>query len=211
LEIVKPIVRQILALGGTVLVRAPVSEIMVNDKGEAIGVVCKGQEILASTVISTAGAINTFLKLIPSEKRHFVQNQVQFVEKQIPTTSFCSLFVGIDNADGKDLQLPKQNFWVFPSWDHEDNNMKAENDFYAPLPGAFISFPSAKDSTYKARHPGKEVAVLVAMTVRLDRFLHYWYYQNLIMSYAQEYKYYEFFRDLRVKKRGEVFIDNQKF
>ena len=62
------IVPVILAAGGGALVRAPVSHILLNSTGtEALGVHCRGMDILAPCVISAAGVMNTYFKLIRAD------------------------------------------------------------------------------------------------------------------------------------------------
>ncbi len=52
--------------GGKVLVRAPVSSILIDDNNRAYGVVVKGKEILAKSVVSSVGAPTTMTRLFPS-------------------------------------------------------------------------------------------------------------------------------------------------
>ncbi|KAJ3416071.1 hypothetical protein HDV05_003430 [Chytridiales sp. JEL 0842] len=185
LEIARPIVRKIESLGGRVLVRAPVSEIIVDEKnGVATGVIVKGTPIQAKIIISAAGAINTYKKLIPQTQSHRIKRQLAALDKLTPTSSFVSLFVGLDTSDGVDLQLPRKNYWIFPTWDHKANNEAYEKDMDQPIPGCFISFPSAKDASYKERNPGKEVA--------------------LVLCFA-EYSWFAQYRDARVKHRGDEY------
>uniref|UniRef100_A0A667ZXR0 Retinol saturase (all-trans-retinol 13,14-reductase) like n=1 Tax=Myripristis murdjan TaxID=586833 RepID=A0A667ZXR0_9TELE len=70
-EIAFHIIRTIQKYGGNCLVRAPVSQILVDEKGAAYGVkVRKGQEeveVHAPTVISNCGIFTTFQKLLPPE------------------------------------------------------------------------------------------------------------------------------------------------
>ena len=47
------------------LVRAPVSSILIDKKNRAYGVEVKGKQILAKTVISSVGAPKTFMGLVP--------------------------------------------------------------------------------------------------------------------------------------------------
>jgi phytoene dehydrogenase-like protein len=62
------IVPIILAAGGGAFVRAPVSHIILNASGtEALGVHCRGEDIFAPCVISAAGVMNTYFKLIRAE------------------------------------------------------------------------------------------------------------------------------------------------
>ena len=60
-SVAKTLVSTIVRHGGSVFVRAPVSEIILDHTGRAAGVRCRGVEVHAKTaVISTAGFRNTF-------------------------------------------------------------------------------------------------------------------------------------------------------
>jgi len=64
-EIAKTIIPTILAAGGYVFVRAPVTEIILSeDRARAEGVLVRGVEIRAPIVISAAGVATTFNKLL---------------------------------------------------------------------------------------------------------------------------------------------------
>jgi len=156
----KRIIPVIERYGGKVLVKAPVSQILINEKGEAIGVKVKHHNIYARQIVSTIGAPMTFEKLIPPSHRHLLTKQIAFIRnpKVAPHVSLMSMFIGLE---GHHFNLPKQNYWIFPSWDHDANWANFfKND--TQLPALFVSFPSAKDPTYTLRHPGKHVALLIA-------------------------------------------------
>jgi all-trans-retinol 13,14-reductase len=160
--------------GGKVLVRAPVSSIVMNDQNEAIGVVVKGNTIRAKAVVSSIGVPGTYTKLIPDTHKHLVQPYVERIQdpKIASLNSLMTLFVGLDDPKGE-LKLPKQNYWIFPSWDHEANHRAFSKDHSKP-PLFFISFSSAKDPSYATRHPGKQVALVIG----LGRFDHVEPYQD---------------------------------
>lgn len=64
-EIAKTVIPTILAAGGHVFVRAPVSKIMLSeDRSRVIGVNVRGVDIHAPVVISAAGVMTTFNKLL---------------------------------------------------------------------------------------------------------------------------------------------------
>ncbi|CAK4086745.1 unnamed protein product [Aphanomyces euteiches] len=183
--ITKKIVRTIEELGGKVLVRAPVSSILINDAGAAIGVNVNGTDIFAKKIVSTIGAPQTYTKLIPEAHRHRVAAQIQ--ELSNPEIQSCcslmSLFVGF-KGDAKELDLPTHNVWKFPSWDHLANYKANQVSPDAPFCGLFMSFSSAKDPTFATRCPGKQVGFVIAPCF---------------------YEHVEKFKDGRVKHRGKEY------
>ena len=167
--------------GGKVLVRAPVSSIVIDDSNKAVGVEVKGNIIYAPVIVSSVGAPLTYKKLIPETKHHLLQRQLKGLSnpKVTGAISLMSLFIGLDGTT-EELNLPNQNFWVYPSWDHEENWKKFQADS-TNFCAVFMSFSSAKDPTYADRYPNKQVALVIA--------------PNL-------FKEVEKFQNERVKKRG---------
>lgn len=163
LVIAERIIHVIEKWGGKVLVRAPVSSILIDEKkNRAYGVEVKGKKILAKTVISSVGAPKTFMGLVPSSHQCVVEKctKAMMDPNVASNVSLMSMFVGINDED-QSLQLPKSNYWIHsPSWDH-DKNMADYNADHNKIPALFISFSSAKDPTYNTRHPGKQVALVV--------------------------------------------------
>ncbi|ETW01675.1 hypothetical protein H310_06296 [Aphanomyces invadans] len=181
----KKVVRVIESHGGKVLVRAPVSEILIDASNNAFGVRVKGKDILARTIISTVGAPQTYAKLIPETHRHHVDHLLR--ELANPAMQSCcslmSLFVGF-RGDAKELDLPTHNVWKFPSWSHDANVEANQTSPDAPFCALFMSFSSAKDPTFAERFPGKQVGLVVAPS-----FFHH----------------VEKFKDGRVKHRGDEY------
>jgi len=163
LVIAERIIHVIEKWGGKVLVRAPVSSILIDEKkNRAYGVEVKGKRILAKTIISSVGAPKTFLGLVPASHQRAVEkrNKALMDPNVASNVSLMSMFVGINDEDHS-LQLPKSNYWIHsPSWDHDKNMADYQTD-HNKVPALFISFSSAKDPTYGTRHPGKQVALVV--------------------------------------------------
>ncbi|XP_034564182.1 inactive all-trans-retinol 13,14-reductase [Notolabrus celidotus] len=187
-EIPFHIIRTIQKYGGNCLVRAPVTQIMVNEKGAAYGVkVKKGQEeveVHAPVVVSNCGIFTTFQKLLPPEiqVRPDVQERVNMMKHG--RGSFL-VFSGFDGTE-EELGLESTNFWLF-----KDNDMdKSMEDFFelskedAPdnIPMMFITMPSAKDPEAKIRHPGKSCMTILTMV---------------------KYEWFEEWKDTTVRKRGD--------
>ena len=121
--------KNILLLIPQVLVKADVTDIVCSPPGGSkrsaatrgggvLGVnVSKGGEkhfIPCRTVISTAGVINTFTKLVsPSLVRHNSYFSGLISERRVRRgIGIMTVFVGL-NKGGKDLGLKAQNTWAF--------------------------------------------------------------------------------------------------
>jgi phytoene dehydrogenase-like protein len=137
---------------GAVYTSAEVDTILV-EKGKATGVrLADGLELFAPLVISDAGAHLTFTDLLP-EASEFASLTAVKGDQQLSMSHVC-LYVGL-NRTADELGLTKPNLWVYPSDDHDQNLADYIADPDAPLPVAYISFPSAKDPDFEQRYPGK--------------------------------------------------------
>lgn len=161
-RIAETMIPRLEAAGGAAFTNAAVAEVL-TERGEAIGVRMEdGREIRAPIVISNAGALNTFGRLINEEERGRLDLN-DSLSKLHPSASHVSLYIGL-NKTSKELNLPKANYWIYPDeYDHDltvERFMKDEN---APLPVAYISFPSAKDPEFESNHPGKATIEIVTL------------------------------------------------
>lgn len=156
--------------GGRVLVRAPVSEILIDDSGKAVGVRVNRSsgpvDIHARVVISDAGVLNTFTKLLPLQ----IANKTDIyglLERSVvgPSVGCMSVFVGL-NGTAEELGIKPQNIWSYTSNDLSETYKKmmtlsADDLINSDLPMLFISFPGAKDPTFNDKFPGKSVCTIV--------------------------------------------------
>ncbi len=71
-----------------------------------------------------------------------------------------TLFIGL-KGNQSELNLPSNNVWCFPSWDHDQSMSEFRGDNSKPYPFVFMSFPSAKDPSYEARCPGKYIIFII--------------------------------------------------
>ncbi|XP_077590047.1 all-trans-retinol 13,14-reductase-like [Stigmatopora nigra] len=178
--------------GGTVLVRAAVERIILNQQGKACGVtVLKGQdeiEIFAPVVISNAGIFNTFQKFLPLQiqERSEIQSLLSMVRHGMG--SFL-VFVGLDGTK-EELGIVSTNFWMY-----KDNDLDALMELYSSrkreevlgnIPMMFITFPSAKDPTANLRQPGKSCMTLLTMA---------------------RYEWFEEWEGTKIGKRGQDYLD----
>uniref|UniRef100_A0A8C4EAL3 Si:ch1073-13h15.3 n=1 Tax=Dicentrarchus labrax TaxID=13489 RepID=A0A8C4EAL3_DICLA len=191
-EIAFHIIRTIQKYGGNCLVRAPVSQILVNEKGAAYGVkVRKGQEeveVHAPVVVSNCGIFTTFQKLLPPEITVKTDIQERLNMMKHGRGSFL-VFSGFDGTE-EELGLQSTNFWLFKNNDMD----KSMEDFFAlskeeapdNIPMMFITMPSSKDPESKIRHPGKSCMTILTMV---------------------KYEWFEEWKDTTVRKRGDEYYN----
>jgi all-trans-retinol 13,14-reductase len=153
-RIAESIVPVIAAAGGRAVVGAEVGEVVLEG-GRAAGVrmARDGRVLHAPVVVSDAGVVNTFARLVPGR----VAARAGFPERLgrlRPSAAHVCLYVGLDRT-ARDLGLPRANLWVHPSERYEESLAAAATDPEAPLPLVYVSFPSAKDPDFERRHPGR--------------------------------------------------------
>ncbi|KAK3603231.1 hypothetical protein CHS0354_007560 [Potamilus streckersoni] len=179
--------------GGKVLVDCPVSEILIDDAGRAVGVrVHKSSgdtNIYAKCVISNAGVHNTFKYLLPKNVAA-ISAYYPLVEDVGSSISYISTFVGL-NGSTKELGLKAGNTWAFHSIElqkmiEEYFALRVEEAADLDAPFCFISFPSAKDPSWEYRYPGKSAALLITLC---------------------PYEWFSAWEKQRCKHRGEDYVD----
>lgn len=179
-QIAATILPVIEAAGGAVLTNAEVASIVV-ESGRAVGVrLADGNEVRAGTVISDAGVALTFGRLLPAGEadRHGLRTALRRIE---PSVAHASLYIGLRET-AETLGLPRTNLWIYPDHDHDRNVARFTADPDAPLPVAYVSFPSAKDPDFERRYPGRATIEVVTLA---------------------PYAWFERWQDTRWMKRGE--------
>lgn len=149
------------AAGGQIVIGAEVSTVLV-ESGRTVGVrMTDGRELRSDLVISDAGIPNTVLHLLPEDApgRGTLRATLQHTARSV---SHICLYVGLDETD-EELGLGRSNLWVYPSADQDDDLARYLADPEAPLPLAYVSFPSAKDPDFANRHPGKATVEVVSI------------------------------------------------
>ena len=147
----KKLIDVIEANKGIVAIKADVKNIIIENN-KAIGVeMSNGDKLYSKTVVSNAGAHNTFNKLISKciQKEENTTN----LNKIKPSVSHVCIYVGL-NASDEELNLPKHNIWLFDNYQidkSQAHHLKTKN---SPSPISYISFPSAKDPDWQKKHPG---------------------------------------------------------
>ncbi len=144
------IVPGIEARGGVVLVSAEVERVL-DDGRRACGVRLRGgEELRAPVIVSGAGVMTTFARLLDPGRHPWARERLRCVQ---PSVAHVCLYLGL-RGSARELGLPRTNLWVYPGFDHDENVRRYLADPGQPLPMAYISFPSAKDPAWDARHPG---------------------------------------------------------
>lgn len=191
-EIPFHIIRTIQKYRGNCLVRAPVTQILVNEENTAYGVkVKRGQEeieVRAPIIVSNCGIFTTFQKLLPREISIQPEMQERLNTMKHGRGSFL-VFSGFDGTQ-EELGLESTNYWLFKNNDM-DTSME---DFFAlskeeapdNIPMMFITMPSAKDPEAKIRHPGKSCMTILTMV---------------------KYEWFEEWKDTTVRKRGDEYYN----
>jgi all-trans-retinol 13,14-reductase len=145
--------------GGTLALRAEVSKILVEN-GRTIGVkMASGETLLADNVISNAGVRNTFERLLSSEVRPRFK-EADELSRVKPSTAHVCLYVGLNRSD-RELNLPKHNFWIYPRYDFDKGYEESRSDPES-VGLLYLSFPSAKDPDWAAKHPGKSTIQVIS-------------------------------------------------
>jgi len=157
-ESIVPVIR---AAGGEVFTYARVKEILV-EQGRACGVVMdNGDRLLAKAVISDAGARNTFGKLLPEAERRKYGYGDKLAQVKASSAHLC-LYLGFKGT-AAELGIPKTNFWVYPTPNHEQNLQRYLENPELDFPLIYISFPSAKDPTWDQHYPGMSTAEVLTL------------------------------------------------
>ena len=158
-KIAETIIPQIQVSGGDVLTYADVQEILIVDD-RAVGVeMVDGHCLYADYIISNAGVVNTFTKLLPAaiSDKFGYRDRVQSLETSM---SHGGMYIGL-RGTADELQLPKTNLWIYLDQHHDENVAALRKDPSAPLPLVYVSFPSAKDPNFQRRHPGRSTIEIV--------------------------------------------------
>jgi len=166
-SLIKPFIPVIELSGGRVLVSALVEQIIISKNNVAMGVKVNGTLIRALRgVISSAGYPQTQL-LCP----------LPDLPKDLCTTGqthHVYVFIGLKCSQAE-LKLPSANYWCLEGLrkgeTFEEYLRSIQTDlFQEGRCIGFIGFPSAKDTAFDQRHPGKSVCMLLT-EVSDDLFL----------------------------------------
>lgn len=164
-KIAETAVNYLESMGGELYVNAGVNEIIVN-KNKAIGVrLDSGEEVLAKTIISSAGIMNTYNTLL---KKNKMSNKLfPPIENVKSTESYICLYLGL-NKSAKDLNFKNTNLWIYPGYDHDNNVQNYLKDNTSELPVVYVSFPSAKDPEFQKNNPNHSTMEVISIATWKD-------------------------------------------
>jgi all-trans-retinol 13,14-reductase len=146
---------------GCVVTNAEVQEIVIENEC-AVGItLTDGNEIRAPLIVSDAGVATTYGRLVPRETCLRL-NLDALVDRHEPSAAHLSLYLGFNEGTAS-LGLGKSNLWIYPHHDHDRNVERFFNDSRAPLPVAYVSFPSAKDPSFEERCPGRATVEVITL------------------------------------------------
>ncbi|WP_431686298.1 phytoene desaturase family protein [Hahella sp. NBU794] len=155
-EEIIPVIRR---SGGEVFTYAQVAEVLVRSN-RAYGVrLSNGDELQADAVVSDAGVIPTIKHLLP-ESAAAKGDLLKKLEGLALSASHLCLYAGFRGSP-ESLGMPRSNFWIYPSDDHDGNVARFMDDPSAPFPVTYVSFPSAKDPTWNARYPDRSTVEII--------------------------------------------------
>jgi all-trans-retinol 13,14-reductase len=160
-SIARAIAPMIEAHGGEIVIGAEVASVMVENE-RAVGVrTTKGGEIRAPLVLSDVGVPNTAHRLLP-EGTPGRDELLGTLEHTARSASHICLYAGLDATD-EEIGLTRPNLWVYSSVDQDGDITRFMADPNAPVPLAYISFPSAKDPDFGRRCPGRATVEVVSI------------------------------------------------
>jgi all-trans-retinol 13,14-reductase len=179
-KLMAPIIEQ---AGGVLLHSAEVSEVLVDD-GIAQGVrLSSGEEVLSPVIISNAGVQNTFARLLPKQVSREAGLD-QLLEKVKDTYAVVGINIGF-NRSAEALGFTPANIWSHPTNDLQSNLDAHRQDFDAPFPWSFTTFPSTKDPSWDEEFPNKSTVEMYAYT---------------------DYVHFEQWAETRWMKRGDDYL-----
>ncbi|MFI8381565.1 phytoene desaturase family protein [Pseudomonas sp. NPDC079086] len=162
-KISESIIPVIEAAGGQVFTYAGVDKILV-ESGRAVGVRMQkdGFEIRAQQIVSCAGLVPTYTRLLDHQVASEYGLLEQLPKVKLSAATLC-LYAGFKGS-AAELKLPKTNYWVYPTHDHDHNVSSFMTGQNPAMPLIYISFPSAKDPAWDAHYPNKATVEIVAPT-----------------------------------------------
>jgi phytoene dehydrogenase-like protein len=158
--IAQSIIPLITAAGGSVLTQRRVTQILLKS-GTAVGVEVQNtapptadlEAYYAPIVVSDAGVLNTYLKLIPADYPLPIRPSIQAFP---PGSTVLTVYLGF-KQNPQCLGFQGENHWIYTSYDHEQI---AQASLLTPDPRpqfCYLSFPSLKDPV-AAEHTAEIIA-----------------------------------------------------
>ena len=162
-ETIVPVIKK---NGGEVVKNCGVDKIWIKN-GKSKGVILEdGNRISSDIVISSAGVANTLTKFLRDEKS--LQNYQSNMKEVKPSSGHACLYIGFDKS-AEQLGIKDTNLWVYPSYDHDTNVKKFNDDQENDFPVLYMSFASSKDPDWDKNHSNKATMEVIVPSA----FMHY--------------------------------------
>jgi len=142
--------------GGELRVNAAVEQIWVEHHRVAGVHLRDGTRIRAKNVISNAGVMNTYQKLVPHAKYQSPALHDLFKNDRLKSgMTGLFLFVGLEGSSDRDLNLPKHQIWAFMDETGVGQGSESKSDDNSLPKGLpiFIGSPSVKDESWSRTRP----------------------------------------------------------
>lgn len=161
-QVLKTIIPVLARTNSHLLISAEVDKIIIEEN-VAKGVRMKdGRTFTAKNIISGAGIMTTYKKLLPETvfAQHQLERQLQKIK---PSIAHACLYIGLKGSP-ETLALPKANYWIFPEdLDHDACVERYVADINQPFPVVYISFPASKDPDWSNRYPDKSTIDIITL------------------------------------------------
>jgi all-trans-retinol 13,14-reductase len=154
---------------GTILTKAEVSSIIIENNTAKGVVMSDGKKFYSDLIISGTGVFHTYNNLI-NEKIRIKHGFDKNLTKVTPSVAHGCLYIGL-NGTSEELKLPKSNLWIYPKdLDHDSAVSRYLKDNDSEFPLVYISFASSKDPSWQSRYPNKSTIDVITL-LPYERFL----------------------------------------
>ncbi len=158
----RALVERLEELGGRCILRAPVSEILV-EQGRAAGVTLSdGRRILAPVVVSNANPFQTYRELLPSGA--IPERYLRLLDSMEPSVSFYALYLGLDCPPSAVGVTEDEHFVA----QHIDANRAWDRLLAGALEHTDWSVASMERADPDAAPPGGGVVTIMELTPAAD-------------------------------------------
>ena len=168
-QIAKTIDKVIESSKGTILTKAEVSSVIIENNTAKGVVMSDGKKFYSDLIISGTGVFHTYNNLI-NEKIRIKHGFDKNLTKVTPSVAHGCLYIGL-NGTSEELKLPKSNLWIYPKdLDHDSAVSRYLKDNDSEFPLVYISFASSKDPSWQSRYPNKSTIDVITL-LPYERFL----------------------------------------
>lgn len=163
-QIAKSLLPLIERNGGEIILNHEVTEVIIENN-KATGVIVSDlrkkmiKKLFANIIISDIGAYNTYVHLLKNSiQAEANQQSVKKLYQKAPLTTNVTVYLGLKD-DPRKLGFTGGNHWIYSDYDHDAIFRKRGTWLDSEeVHGAYLSFPSLKDSEHKGSHTAEIIA-----------------------------------------------------